>query len=155
MKVGDVRDLLMRLKNIQTKLGAKGPAKDLENIVNLFDGHEHKDIEQFVEDTRQELDAKVSKRSGRKIELNEVIVRQFLAQLNSENHANGKFDSVFEALKTCKDVRKVEAVAIAQKFLNTTSSFKSKSAALKDIYSSYLLDRQAESKAEIIRKMAI
>jgi len=155
MKIREVRSLLARLKNIQIEMGAKSPAKDLDSIDALLDGHDNQDIDSFVEDTKAELAAKPIKASSKATLLNIEIVEQYSTRLLDENRLDGHFEMVFDDIRNCKDVRKAEAVAIAQKFLGTKMSFKTKKAALDKIHARYIQDRLYESKSETIKKMAI
>jgi len=150
MKIREVRSLLARLKNIQTEMGTKGPAKDLDSIDALLDGHDNQDIESFVEDTKAELAAKPARKASKKIVLNDIVVSQFVKRLTAENHGNGAFEAVFEELKKSKDVRKGEAVAIACGFIGSDLSFKTKKAALDKIHARYVQDRLYESKRLLI-----
>ncbi len=155
MKIREVRSLLARLKNIQTEFGSKGPAGDLDKIDELLDGHEDKDIEAFVEDTKLELSAKPIKSPPKSPNPNPMLVEDFVNRLVDENRSGGNFEMVFAELKKPNFVSKAEAIAIAQKFLGTNMSFKTKKAALDKIHARYIQDRLQESKSETIKKMAI
>ena len=150
MKIREVRNLLARLKNIQSEMGAKGQTKDLDCIDELLDGHEDKDIDKFVENTKLELSAKPARKTTAAAKLNSEIIQHFVARLIVENRPNGNFELVFDDLINSKDIHKPEAIAIARKFLDSKLSFKTKTAAFDKIHARYIQDRLYESKRELI-----
>lgn len=131
MKVADLRNVLGEIEDIYAAAGAKGPADDLAELINLFDGPEDAEVSAVLEELRSLYDApKPDADATEPSDLNAAVVERHLARLASLPDDGSQDADTVNRLRDDKAVGKAEANAIQAAFIGGRAAWPSRKAAI-------------------------
>jgi hypothetical protein len=155
MKVQDLRTVLEEVKAIYDASGADKSASDFADFLELLDGHEDQDIDDFLAELSSLLRATSEK--GRKAQggrqPDAQIVASFLDRLTSAKTDQTEFDVVYAQLGANKQVRVEEMNAIAHGYIKGRESWGARTAAYKAIKKKFIERADRESRTGILSKI--
>jgi hypothetical protein len=158
MKIEEFKAVLKRLEQLYLAAGATGPAKDLQSITRLLEGHEGKSLDEFIAETIAVLAG--PSEPEKKIDVNDqqrvAVHAQRLLDAGTNESA---FQAALEALDQDRGLRKVDWIAIANKYRNAPTgatysykfdSIKDARASISDVFTERF---ESESKRGIISRI--
>lgn len=130
MKTGELKSALEDLGAVLTEAGAKAAAQDVDSLVKLLESHEHKSVDEFLEELCQSLRGPGKKGAGVAPAADEAVVVDHVDKLKGAGLDRAAFEAQLKALKADKRVGKPELDRIAHDFIGGRDTWPSRKAAL-------------------------
>lgn len=127
MKVKELQNSLQDLAEVLELAGTKAVNSDVANILNLLDGEEEEELEDFLSQLEERLTAALKKTSAKSqvTNINRDVVDHYVVRLLDAAMDEQKFSSIATELKNDPQVRKPELAEIAKGYtarpVNTVS----------------------------------
>ena len=154
MTIGELCQILRRIEHLYSASGANAQAKDLKALAQCLSPHVNISVEAYVTDAKERLSrpqtkpkrAKTVAGSGKKAALDEAAVLNMIDNLQRAGTDPAAFEQAFNAVRTDKSLKLAEVAEIARRYAGTATSYKSKSAAQKDIAQEFIRQARFEEK---------
>lgn len=159
MNVGELKEVLERIRELYASAGANHAAGDFERLVATLDGHEDQTIDEFVEQMRALLGLVAPRKNKKHFEPSSPVVEEHARRLLAAGVSQSAFNVAMTKLKDDTRVNQAELSAIANRYLNDPTrgtfefEFKSDSSAYRAIKRMFVERAQDDSKARIIKRM--
>jgi len=160
MNVTELKAVLKRLEELYAAGGAGPTAKDLRSIAGLLEGHEHKSVDAFIEETRSLLDQpKAATAKAPAAAVNNELVASYVQRLLGSGIDQAQFEPILAELDADKRTSRAEWFAIANGYRNAPTGgtfefkFKSIPEARKFIRDTFIERHAAVNKREAIERL--
>lgn len=130
MNTGELKSALADLEIVLTEAGAKAAALDVKSLVRLLETHEHKSVDEFLEELRQSLSAPGKTGAEGSSEADETVVGDHVDRLKGAGLDRAAFEAQLKALKADKRAGKPEIDRIAHAFIGGRDAWPTRKAAL-------------------------
>lgn len=156
MNVESLQRILQRLAELYGAGGAASEANDVKRVARALDGHGHKLVEEFVEETQKKFKAPATSRQN---DPGQEAIADHSQRLLDAATDKQAFEVAFSLLGADRAVSKSEMFAIANVYLNRPSGgshifkFKSAKEAKARIRSVFIERLDAQSKKKSIEKL--
>ncbi len=157
MKIEELEHILKHISNLYSLGGARGPAKDLQRLIELFEECGQQNVEEFVRQTEESLRA--PGKASQKIKTDMSAAARHAQALLAAGIDKVAFAEAMDLIVSDKEVRKNEWLAIANFYLNAPTGgthvfkFKTIIEAKKAIKNAFVERLDGQSKQSIIEKL--
>lgn len=148
-----LKALLEHIASASKAAGATTVARDYESAISLFTGSEGASARAFAEAAINSLVA--ADAPAPPLPLDQELIRDFARRLVAASSDNAEFDAVVAELRAPRKFANATLAAIANAYLGTERSYKSKSEILKAIATHQLQDAIQSSRDRRIVKIAV
>ncbi|MEQ8823776.1 MAG: hypothetical protein RIC14_05325 [Filomicrobium sp.] len=154
MNVKELREAIGEIQDICEAAGAAKAAADLDELTQIFDGHEDQSVSEFLAHLRS-LYAPVDagQASSKTNDADVSVVEGYVARLKEVGTDRQAFERIFQVLTTDPQVRKAEANAIQHSYIGGREAWPTKKAALKAIEKWFFGSRYQDAVLEDIKKV--
>ena len=154
MNVKELREAIGEVQEICEAAGAAKAAADLDQLTQIFDGHDDQAVDDFLKHLRS-LYAPAAKptTTAKDAPADCSVVEGYVARLNEAGSDEQAFERLFEIITSDPQVRKAEANAIQHAYIGGREAWSTKKAALKAIQKWFFGSRYQEAVLEDIKKV--
>ena len=154
MNVKELREAIGEIQDICEAAGAAKAAADLDELTQMFDGHEDQPVEDFLAHLRSLYAPASSGQSASKNDdADSSVVEGYVARLKEAGTDRKAFERIFEVMTSDPQVRKAEANAIQHAYIGGREAWPTKKAALKAVEKWFFGSRYQEAVLEDIKKV--
>ncbi len=148
-----LKSLLEHIASASKAAGATAIAKNYEAVLSLFAGPGHASARAFAEAALGALEAVHA--PAQLPPLDQALIRSFVDRLNAASSENARFDAIVSELRAPRRFSNATLAAIANGYVETERTYKSKTEILKAITTHQLQGALQSSRDRRIVKIAV